>query len=88
MSIRVNVAILMPRQEIMEPYENKDVLYITSISYLKKICKKNLPVLYFICTFPEFLWMNAVPSHQVLKGLPFQACDSCRQRDIAPVFIQ
>jgi len=27
-------AIVMPRLEIMEPYENKDVLYITSVSYL------------------------------------------------------
>jgi len=28
-----NEAIVMPRQEIMEPYENKDVLYIAWIGY-------------------------------------------------------
>ena len=28
-----NKAIVMPRQEIMKPFENKDILYIASIGY-------------------------------------------------------
>ena len=61
----------MPRQEIMEPFENKDIINIGLIGYLQPVCKKNLPVLYIICTFPKFLWMDAVLFHQVLKGLSF-----------------